>query len=106
MRNCALVLATLCVTVTSVLGATPVERQADVLLRHSVDLQPGEHLVIDCSPAAEELGEAVFRQALEMGAMVTILSSLRHQNEMELLSASDEALRWLSPVEKVPGTHL
>jgi aminopeptidase len=98
MRYSAFVLAILCATVTSVSGATPAERHADVLLRHSVDLQPGEHLVIDCSPAGEELSEAVFRQALEMGARVTVLSSLRHQNEMELRSASDEALRWLSPV--------
>jgi len=100
VRNSVLVLAILCATVISVLGATPVERHADVLLRHSVDLQPGEHLVIDCSPAGEELSEAVFRQALEMGAMVTILTSLRHQNEIELRSAGDEALRWLSPVVK------
>ena len=100
MRNCALVVAILCATATPVWGATPVERHADVLLRHSVDLEPGEHLVIDCSPAGEELSEAVFRQALEMGAMVTLLSSLRHQNEIELRSASDETLRWLSPVVK------
>jgi len=100
MKMFVLALVIQCATVTPVMGAQPVDRHADVLLRHSLDLQAGEHLVMLCGPAGEELNEAVYRQALAMGALVTVNCSLRHQKEIELREASEDALRWMSPMVK------
>jgi aminopeptidase len=100
MRIVVLVLVTLCAAATSVMGAAPVERHADVLLRYSVDLKAGEHLVLVCGPESEELNEAVYRGAVKVGALVTVLNSLRHEREIDLREGSDEALRWVSPAWK------
>ncbi len=100
MRIVMLVLVTLCAVVTSVLATEPVDRHAGVLLRYSVDLKAGEHLVLECGPESEELNEAVYRSALETDAVVTVLNSLRNEREIELRNASDEALRWVSPAWK------
>jgi len=100
MRTVTLVLVTLCAATGSVSGSEPVDRHAEVVLRYSLDLQAGEHLVVQCGPASEELNEAVYRAALEIGAVVTVFNSLRHEREIELREASDEALRWVSPVWK------
>ncbi len=100
MRIVMLVLVTVFSAASTVTGADPVDRHAEVLLRYSVDLQAGEHLVLECGPASEALNEAVYRRALEMGAVVTVLNSLRHQREIQLREASDEALRWTSPAWK------
>lgn len=78
--------------------ASQAERQAEVLLANNLDLETGEHLVIMSDPAAAELSEAVFRLALRRGAQVSVLHQLPHQTEIELREASEETLRWVSPV--------
>jgi aminopeptidase len=80
--------------------ASQAERQAEVLLANNLDLKTGEHLVILCDSATAELSEAVFRLALRRGANVSILHQLPHQTEIELREASEETLRWLSPVTR------
>ena len=80
--------------------ASETERQAEILLRHHLALQPGDHLVIMSEPGGEELTEAAFRTALRMGAHVSPLPALPNQNEIELREATEETLRWVSPVAK------
>jgi aminopeptidase len=53
-----------------------------------------------CDASATELAEAVFRLALRRGTHVTILHQLPHQTEIELREASEETLRWVSPVHR------
>jgi aminopeptidase len=100
MRIVVLVIVTLCAATAPMSGGELVDRQAEVVLRYSLDLQAGEHLVLQCGPASEDLNEAVYRTALEIGAVVTVFNSLRHEREIELRDASDEALRWASPAWK------
>jgi aminopeptidase len=84
--------------VSSAFSASPVERHAEMLLQHNVNLQSGEHLVLYCDPAATDLNESLYRQALRLGARVTILTHLPNQQEIELREASEDTLRWVSPV--------
>jgi aminopeptidase len=84
--------------VSSTFAASPVERHAELLLQHNIKLQPGEHLVLLCDPGAAELNQSLYRQALQLGARVTLLTQLPNQEEIELREASEETLRWLSPV--------
>jgi aminopeptidase len=86
------------VTLAGLAEAWQAERQAEVLVANNLDLEAGDHLVIMCDASGTELAEAVFRLALQRGAHVTVLSQLPHQTEIELREASEETLRWVSPV--------
>lgn len=85
-------------SLTGFAQASQAERQAEVLVANNLDLEAGEHLVIMCDASAVDLAEAVFRLALRRGTHVTVLHQLPHQTEIELREASEETLRWVSPV--------
>jgi aminopeptidase len=88
------------VLVTSLAAASQADLQAEILLRHHLALQAGDHLVIMSDPGGVELAVAVFQLALGMGAHVSPLPTLPNQNEIELREATDETLRWVSPVAR------
>ncbi len=78
-----------------------VHRLADVLVNYSLDLQPGEDLIIRTSPLADELTLAVYKAALLAGAHPYILSSVPGERELFYKYASDDQLDFVSPVTRL-----
>ena len=44
-----------------------VDRMAKVLIHYSVDIQPGDRVLLEAEPQAEPLVRACFREILEAG---------------------------------------
>ena len=78
-----------------------VQKLAQVLVRYSLDLQPGEEFALRTSPLAEELNLAVSKEALLAGAHVSVVNILPGLNEVFLKYASDEQLDYISPIHRL-----
>jgi aminopeptidase len=78
-----------------------VQKLAHVLVRYSLDLQPGEEFALRTSPLAEELSLAVYKEALLAGAHVFAVNSLPGLNEVFLKYANDEQLDYVSPINRL-----
>jgi len=75
-----------------------ITKLAQVLVRYSLDLQPGEQFALQTSPLAEELSLAVYKEAVLAGAHVLIQNRLPGQEEIFYKYASDAQLDHVSPV--------
>ena len=71
---------------------------AQVLVKYSLDLQPDEEFVLQTSPVAEELSQAVYKEALLAGAHILVLNSLPGAAETLYKHASDSQLDHVPPV--------
>ncbi len=69
------------------------DKLADVLVRHSADLQPGEKALINGTTEAAPLAEAVARRVLAMGGHPYIRLSAPSMSEYLLRNGSEEQLR-------------
>jgi leucyl aminopeptidase (aminopeptidase T) len=49
-------------------GRSPIEKYAAILLRHSIQAQPGELVVIRAEDTAMEFVDALYRECLHVGA--------------------------------------
>jgi aminopeptidase len=78
-----------------------VNKLAKVLVRYSLDLQPGEQFVMRTSPLAEELSLEVYKEAIQAGAYVTLQISLPGANEVFYKYASDEQIDFISPLRRM-----
>jgi aminopeptidase len=78
-----------------------VTKLAQVIVRYSLDLQPGELFTLATSPLAEELSLEVYKEAVKAGAHITIQNSLPGAEEAFYVYASDEQLVHVSPVRKL-----
>ncbi len=78
-----------------------VTRLAQVLIRYSLDIQPGQKMVITTSPLAEELSLAVYKEAILAGANITIQNKLPGAEEIFYKHASDSQLEFISPVRRL-----
>ncbi len=78
-----------------------VEKMAEVITAFSLDIQPGELLLIRAPVAAAPLVQAVYRAALERGAHVTPLVTLPGLDEILYEVGSDEQLQFVSPLDEV-----
>ncbi len=78
-----------------------VTKLAQVLVRYSLDLQPGELFSIRTSPLAEELSLEVYKEAVKAGAHITIQNRLPGADEAFYKYASDDQLTHVSPVRKL-----
>jgi aminopeptidase len=78
-----------------------VAKLAQVLVRYSLDLQPGDQFVLRTSPAAEELNLTVYEAAIQAGAHVTVQNSLPGAGELFFRFASDAQLEYVSPIRKL-----
>jgi aminopeptidase len=77
-----------------------VEKMARVLVDYSVNIQPGERVLIEASLLAEPLVRAAYRRVLERGGHPHLLLSLPDQDEiLYSAAASDEQLDF------VPALH-
>lgn len=70
---------------------------ARLLTHYSLDLQPGEKLYIKSTTLAEPLIREVYREAIKMGAHVTVDMSFRGQSRIFMDHANDDQLAHISP---------
>ncbi|MFC1996726.1 aminopeptidase [Chloroflexota bacterium] len=78
-----------------------VTKLAQVLVKYSLDLQPGELFTLRTSPLAEELSLEVYKEAIKAGAHITIQNNLPGAEEIFYKYASDVQLVHVSPVRKL-----
>ena len=78
-----------------------VQRLAQVLVRYSLDLQPGEEFALRTSPLAEELNLAVYKEALLAGAFVSVINIQPGVEEIFLKYAKDEQLDHVPPINRL-----
>jgi aminopeptidase len=74
-----------------------VERLAEVLVRYSVDVQPGQLVVIEGASVAADLIRALYRAVLAAGAHAELRIGVDGVRETLLTRGSDAQLDWLSP---------
>ena len=72
-----------------------VVKMADVLINYSIDIKPGDKLVIYGTPAGAPLVREAFRAALRAGAHPVVRIALPGLDEILFVEASDEQLRFL-----------
>lgn len=78
-----------------------VTKLAQVLVRYSLDIQPGEQFFISTTPLAAELTRAVYKEAVAAGAHVTVQNQIDGLSEIFFKYANDEQLTYISPVQKL-----
>ena len=77
-----------------------VDGLAKVIVRYSLDLQEGQTFMISAGVVAEPLVQAIFEQALEVGAHPLLDLSLERTQEAFYRLAGDAQLDWVSPTQK------
>lgn len=77
------------------------QKMAQVLVKHSLSLQPNEQLAIYATTLAEPLTLAVYEEALKAGANVFILNRLPGEDELFYALASEAQLQYASPVRQL-----
>lgn len=78
-----------------------VRKMAQVLVRYSLGLEAGDHILIQTSDLATPLVQAIYREALRVGAFPQVLAQLEGLSEIYLKEASEEQLRVLTPLDRV-----
>jgi aminopeptidase len=78
-----------------------VERWAYTLVHYCLYLKPGDILAIHATPLATPLIEAVYHEALRVGAYPVPVIALEHLDEILLLEGNDEQLTTPSPVAQL-----
>ncbi|RPJ42633.1 MAG: aminopeptidase, partial [Chloroflexi bacterium] len=69
-----------------------IEKMARVLVDYSVNIQPGDRVMVEASLLAEPLVREVYRRILERGGHPHLLLSLPDQDEIFFAEASNEQL--------------
>jgi len=78
-----------------------IEKIADVLVNYSMNLQPGERLLIQGSTAAEPLIKAIYRHALRAGAYPTSIVTLPGIQKIFFDEANEDQLTYVPDLVKV-----
>jgi len=78
-----------------------IAKLADLLIRYSLKVKKGQYVAISGSPLAAPLITECYRAALKRGAHVETRVSLEGLSEIFYKEASDEQLKWVSPVERL-----
>ena len=78
-----------------------IQRFAQVLVRYSLGLESGDHLLIQTSDLATPLVQAIYREALRAGALPQVLAQLEGLGEIYFKEASEDQLRVLTPLDRV-----
>lgn len=81
-------------------GDPRLQKWAHTLTRYSLDLQPGEQLLIRADEAAVPLVREVYRAALQCGAHPHIQINVDGLEEIFLAEAGDTQLQFVSPIRK------
>ena len=77
-----------------------VTKMAQVLVKYSLDLQPGQEIILGTSPLAEELSLAVYKEAVLAGTHVFVINGLPGSEEIFFKYASDAQLDYVDPIQK------
>lgn len=77
-----------------------VTKMAQVLVKYSLDLQPGQEVVLGTTPLAEELSLAVYQEAVLAGAHVFVLNKLPGSQEIFYKHANEAQLDYVDPIGK------
>ncbi len=77
-----------------------VDKFAHVLVDYSVNIQPGDRVMIEATTAAEPLVRSVYRRVLERGGHPHILLSLPDQDEIFFTYADDDQLDFVPALHK------
>lgn len=78
-----------------------VEKLAEILVNFSIDVQPGEWVVVRSHIQALPLAHAVTRRILAAGGNPSIVLSDSQLGEILLREANDAQLEWISPFERM-----
>ncbi len=76
-----------------------INKLAQVLVHYSLELKPGQKFMILSTPQAEELVNAVYRQAIKAGAYVQTDIRLPILQEIFMKRASGDQLDFVSPID-------
>ncbi|HKY78370.1 MAG TPA: aminopeptidase [Anaerolineales bacterium] len=79
-----------------------VEKLAKTLVEYSVQVKPGDWVVISSQPIAEPLVREVYRYILRAGGRPSVLLGLDSLGEVLYEEANEDQLKWLSPFEHMP----
>ncbi|HTI15640.1 MAG TPA: aminopeptidase [Dictyobacter sp.] len=82
-----------------------IERWAYTLVHYCLYLKPGDILAIYATPVATPLIEAVYREALKVGAQPVPVIEIESLEEILLREGNDEQLTTLSPVAETLVHH-
>jgi aminopeptidase len=78
-----------------------VDKLAKTLVHYSVEVKPGDWVLIQGNIVAMPLVEAVLRHVVRAGGHPTTLLSADSLRAMQLKEASEEQLKWVSPLEPI-----
>jgi len=84
---------------------TPYDKWADFLVNYSLNLRPGETLLIETTPLSQELCLLVYKEALKAGVHPYISIELPGMKEIFYQFASDDQLTFVNPVYKFMYEH-
>ena len=78
-----------------------VTKLAQVLVRYSLNLQPGDQFYLSSTDLAQELTEAVYKEAILAGAHVLVMNRVRGLPEIFFKYANEEQLTYVPPVQRM-----
>ncbi len=74
---------------------------ADILVNYSVEVQPGEWIVVNANHIAAPLVEEITRAIIQAGGNPSILLSADEITEINFRHSSDDQLKWISPISRL-----
>ena len=81
------------------------QKLAQVLVRYSLDIQPGDRLVIMAGESAAPAIREVYREAVRAGAHVTVRTNIEGLTEIFFQEANDDQLQYVSEVSVFEMEH-
>jgi aminopeptidase len=84
---------------------SPIDKYANVLINYSLEIQPGETILIVTKPEADELSLAVYREALLAGGFPLLWGQLPGETEIFFRYANENQLRYQSQALKFIFEH-
>ncbi len=78
-----------------------ITKLAKLMVHYSLELKPGQQVVIQSHPLAEELTLAAYEEAIKAGAFVTLMTNTPGAQEVFYKYASDAQLEYVSPITKM-----
>ena len=73
-------------------------KYAQLLVNYSLEVQPGERVMVDSTTLAEPLIREIYREILKAGGIPHIDMKFRGQNRILIDTANDEQLAYISPL--------
>lgn len=82
-----------------------VERFADVLVRYSTKIVPGDRVLISATTAAEPLVRELYKKIIEVGGHPQVLMEFPEQNEILITKGNDDQLNFKPPFLEYAYDH-